>query len=193
MKGVQAGSGTTESVSALSMTPPPVPSGIPQWSPEILELHEFLKGIWPAEGLPSRRDFDPTDVPKLLPHIWLIELGTDIHEHRYRLAGSSVAASVGMDYSSKRLVDVHPNLLGKPDSYAFIEEVRGSGLPHWYNGEPRASHAEDVVRIQNLIAPLTGSGGAIDFLLGIAIVQLADDVDYDFSVPKRRSYLTPNA
>ena len=191
MRGAQAGPGTVETVSALGMTPPPVPSGIPQWSPEILELRAFLEGIWPAEGLPSRRDFDPTDVPRLLPHIWLIELGADVHGHRYRLAGSTVAASVGMDYTGKRLVDVHPDLTVRPDAYAFIDEVRETRLPHWFNGKPRATHSARIVRIQNLIAPLAGDEGTVDFLLGIAIMQLADDRDYDFSAPKRRPYLTP--
>jgi len=191
MTGAEPGQGATGIVSALSLTPPSVPIGVPEWSPEILELHGFLKRIHPAGRLPSRRDFDPTDVPKLLPHLWLIELGDGIHDHKYRLAGSNVAASVGMDYTGKRLVDVHPNLAERPAAYAFIGEVQESRLPHWYNGAPRASHAENVVRIQNLIAPLAEDGETVDSLVGIAIMQLADDEEYDFSVPKRRPYLTP--
>lgn len=180
-------------ISQISAKPPFVPTDIPQWSPAVLELHTFLQKISPDDGLPSRRDVDPTDVPNLLPHLMIIELGTGIEQHRYRLAGSNVAASAGLDYTGKRLIDVHPTLVERPESHAFIEEIRESRLPHWYNGPPRADHRNKVVRIQNLIAPMSENGKSIDSLLGVSIIQLAEDKDFDFASPKRRPYLTPSS
>src|SRR5690348_8213244 len=38
------------------------------------ELYEYWRSRHPAEGvLPGRQHFDPVDVPKLLPWIWLVD------------------------------------------------------------------------------------------------------------------------
>lgn len=48
-------------------------------------------------GLPTRRDFDPTELPALLPNLLLIEARDDAGRNRVRLAGTCVAAAMGAD------------------------------------------------------------------------------------------------
>lgn len=41
---------------------------------KIFSLYSHWSVLKPSAGLPSRKDRDPTDIPKLLPNVWLIDV-----------------------------------------------------------------------------------------------------------------------
>jgi len=78
-------------------------------SDRILEGDEILSAVFDywegkraARGIVSRSDLDPIDIPRLLPHIGLIDvLG---REHfRYRLIGSYMNDMFGQDFTGSEL------------------------------------------------------------------------------------------
>ena len=56
------------------------------------------------DRLPSRRDIDPSEIPDLLPHLLMIEVG-ESGSFRCRLSGSAVAAGYGRELAGKSFVE----------------------------------------------------------------------------------------
>lgn len=56
--------------------------------------------------LPRRRDIDPTDIPRLLPHLLISELVDGGTRLRYRLAGTAVVAAYGGELTGKHCDEV---------------------------------------------------------------------------------------
>jgi hypothetical protein len=58
--------------------------------PKIVQLYEYWRAATPADGgLPSRRDIDPTDIPTLLEHLWLLDVVGEPSRFRFRLRGGA--------------------------------------------------------------------------------------------------------
>lgn len=53
--------------------------------------------------MPQRRDLDPVDIPRLLPHIGLIEVHQDPMRFRYRLVGTNMVNYFGRDHTGRWL------------------------------------------------------------------------------------------
>jgi hypothetical protein len=45
--------------------------------------------------MPSRRDIDPTEIPRLLPNVMIVEMLDEGTRYRFRLAGSAITAAFG--------------------------------------------------------------------------------------------------
>jgi hypothetical protein len=49
-----------------------------------------------GRALPSRSDIDPIEIPRLLPHIMLVDvMGPGLY--RYRLVGTEIATAMGVN------------------------------------------------------------------------------------------------
>jgi len=56
--------------------------------------------------LPRRRDIDPTEIPRLLPHLLISELVDGGTRLRYRLVGTAVVAAYGGELTGKHCDEV---------------------------------------------------------------------------------------
>lgn len=69
-------------------------------------------GYWRSKcrngALPRRRDIDPTEIPRLLPHLLISELVDGGARLRYRLAGTAVVAAYGGELTGKYCDEVCP-------------------------------------------------------------------------------------
>jgi len=54
-------------------------------------------------SLPRRRDIDPSEIPRLLPHLQLIEVVEGGARFRYRLVGTALVTAFGKEYTGKCL------------------------------------------------------------------------------------------
>jgi len=67
--------------------------------PILSQAFDYWRGKCGARSMPQRRDIDPTEIPRLLPHIQITEnVGARI---RYRLAGSAIVEAYGGELKGK--------------------------------------------------------------------------------------------
>jgi hypothetical protein len=74
--------------------------------------------------MPARRDFDPAEVPTLLPHVQLIDLvGGRFH---YRLVGTELVQMFGRDYTGTFPEELFPGTRGRMicEVYTAVREAR---------------------------------------------------------------------
>src|SRR5258708_36533592 len=119
----------------MSTDVPPSPDNLSTPSigdPRLQEAYGYWLQMCAGRALPSRRDLDPVDIPKLLPHVLLVEVH-DGGRYRYRLIGTENVREHGMDATGRYLDDVLPG----PESKAHVLPLYGKSAQ-----EPRPASSE---------------------------------------------------
>lgn len=134
-------------------------AGLP---PKLAALHAWWTEKQRAGGgrLPSRADVNPADIPRLLPHIALLDILTDPLDYRYRVVGTRLVEMMGAERTGKRMrevltppaieatVELMTQLLRTREPLAF------SGTLFWLG--------KDYIEFDTLILPLSSDGERVD-------------------------------
>jgi hypothetical protein len=62
--------------------------------PDLTALHAYWTGKCGSRAMPRRVDIDPTEIPSLLPHIFIVEIHPPLR-FRFRLVGSAICERWG--------------------------------------------------------------------------------------------------
>jgi hypothetical protein len=113
--------------------------------------------------MPRRSDLDPLKVPRLLPHIGLIDVRDGVDQASFRLAGTRLHDIYGQEITGKRADEVFS---GDSAGYwrRIHERVVEKGLP--LHGVVRGPvKGRDHVVLFWLRLPLSEDGGRVDRIL----------------------------
>jgi hypothetical protein len=61
--------------------------------PRLAELYRYWRGLGLDGHLPRRGEIDATAIPRLLPHLYLLDAGPTPDDLRYRLAGDAICTA----------------------------------------------------------------------------------------------------
>ncbi|MGC2411407.1 MAG: PAS domain-containing protein [Stellaceae bacterium] len=131
------------------------------------QIHNYWKSRCRNREMPSRRDIDPIDVPRLLPFIFLVDVLNDPRDFRFRLTGTHFRDFVGTEITGLMISEVFPP--------AFAAEVHH----HWSNCVDRRAPAvgsgklwvaeRSHVEWEGIVLPLSPDGENVNMLIGGAI------------------------
>lgn len=144
-------------------------------SPIVRAAYEYWRSKCRDGHLPSRNDIDPTEVPRILPHVSLVERECGTGRMRYRLLGSALVDSLGLDATGQYLDEVFPEF-DTSASKAYREQVFDMGKPSHRIGRPSVRFAKDFVGVERLYLPLADDGRRVDMVMGVIV--------YDFDTIK---------
>jgi hypothetical protein len=158
---------------------PRVPALATIGDPELAALHAYWTGKCGTRAMPRRADIDPTEIPLLLPHVFIAEIHQSLR-FRFRLVGTAICKRWKEDYTGKWLEELH--LGGQRttvlEQYASVART----------GTPRFDIAEFVneqgryLHYRRLLLPLSEDGHTPNMLLG---GQTAVGIDgYEVSAPR---------
>jgi len=150
-----------------------------QCDPRLRAVADYWSRLPPtAPGVPSRRDFDPLDLPpRLLRHIWMVDVEVDPPRFRFRLCGSHLVEALGFDPTGRDYTDVFPDF-AKSDTFAALSRVRDLGEPSWRAGDPKlVSPAHEIRLLERVFLPLTRDGQRVDIVLAASIYKTLDGND----------------
>jgi hypothetical protein len=133
-------------------------------SPKLNEIYGYWLAKRRQRRMPSRRDIDPTDIPKLLPNIMLIDVARDPFRFRYRLIGTNVVDATGenrtgKDFNVVDFIAANPTVKQEYITVATTGEPLHSFEP-FYRFDTRREY--DVDR---LLLPLSSDGVTVDMIL----------------------------
>ena len=135
-------------------------------SPEVVELLDYWTGRCGETSIPSRADFDPMDLPHLLPRLILVDVMREPEDFRFRLVGSFF-----YDHSRKPLTGMRfSDLYGSPERstlWSNYRSVAQTGRP-FYGEVPYVGPSQRTKRVLHLLLPLSRNGKEVDMVLGIA-------------------------
>lgn len=142
--------------------------------PEQRQLFDYWLDKCSEAGPPGRRDISPVDIPRLLPHVSLIDVLSDAGGFRYRLAGSRLREIFDREVTGTLVPATAED--GKP-GYWFkaLERVVRSSRP--VNGALRGVRqaSEHLVQFW-LRLPLSCHGDGVDMILAHDVCVPVDAV-----------------
>ena len=139
--------------------------------PRLRRFYEYWVSIHPrGGGLPGRQHVDPTDVPDLLPWIWMVDVQRQPLRFKYRLLGTEYAKAMEADFTGRWIDEVHPKFLG---SLAYPQYVAAAerGEIGYIKGPPTFHTPKSYISRERLLLPLARDGCTVDMLLAITIYQ----------------------
>jgi hypothetical protein len=128
----------------------------------------YLLSIHPADRLPSRRDFEPLDIPSLLPGIVLVTVHRDDGPVRFRMkvVGQDVVdASPVRPIANRYLDDIVAELPGASVIIDSRRKVLETGHAYLRQGPPTMPFAFRMTVLEYLHCPLAADGQTIDHIL----------------------------
>jgi len=140
----------------------------------IRQLFDYWRSLVRTPGvLPGRAEFDPAQVPKLLPYLWMLDVHRAPLRFRYRLVGTAHTTATGRDYTGQWMDEAHPaRRLQESPLYPELHAVVEEGRAAFRSGPPTIHLDRDYIRLETLLLPLAADGKTVDVVLGITVYLL---------------------
>lgn len=75
--------------------------------PTVLQVLNYWYAKRETRRMPSPTDINPTDFPKTLPHLMMLQVDYDPFQISYRLIGEHIAESHGINFRGRSVLDVN--------------------------------------------------------------------------------------
>jgi len=127
------------------------------------DLVEYWKSIKKNQFFPYRRDFNPVDIPKCLPHIVLVDVIDGNPKYQIRLAGSAVNPVYRTPITGKYIEDF--TFEGdRQEILAQYDHAVKHQVPTYLMGKMTTIDGNQV-SYERVILPMTSDGKIVDKLL----------------------------
>lgn len=144
---------------------------LPPCDKRIGGLYDYWRSIRPTpETLPGRQHFHPTDIPRLLQWIWLVDVQRPSLRFRYRLVGTAHVDAAGSNPTGQWYDEAHPRFR-RSTAYPLFVAVAERTQVAFYRGPPVYVVEQPYTTIERLILPLAQDGTRVDMLLGITVLD----------------------
>jgi hypothetical protein len=138
------------------------------WHSTIRALYDYWISIHPSAGLPGRQHVDPSAIPRLLSHLFMVDVSRDPLRFKYRLIGTEFVTLIGRDLTGRYLDEVHPGFHGLIlRQYIDAAEL---GRPAYRKGPIKYARPDkQYLGMERLIVPLARNGVDVDMILGVVV------------------------
>jgi len=163
--------------------PPSLDGPLAIGDPRLQEAYRYWQRKRGDRALASRRDLDPAEIPRLLPHVMLVE----VHEggrYRYRLIGTENVREHGMDATGRYLDEVLPGPVYRAHVLQLYDECVRERRPVYSESlflSPDGNQPERHLKV--LFVPLSDDGEHVNMMF---VVQLFFYID---AAVRRRHFL----
>jgi len=135
------------------------------WSARLNELFDYWHAKRGRRAAATRGQIDPSDIPALLPIVFLVDVEHDPLRFRFRLVGTEFCEKFGRDFTGARLEDVNRQHAARDTVIGDYERCAGDVVPVVSrNAFPNDMGVE--WRYEHLLLPLLGDDGRVNMLLG---------------------------
>jgi hypothetical protein len=135
--------------------------------------YEYWCRIAEDRPMPRRRDLDPTDIPKLLPHVMLVDV--DGGRYRYRLIGTANAQEHGMNATGRYVDEVLKGPEYRAHALRLYDEAVKAARPVYSESVFLAPSGGAIERhTKALFMPLSEDGRAVSQVLVAQIFLYLD-------------------
>jgi hypothetical protein len=131
--------------------------------PILLGLFEYWDRKRGDRAMPARRDLDPTEIPRLLPHLRITEILDGCTRFRYRLVGTAVVEAYGVDFTGKYTDELY-NGERKLNIERHCRLLYEKKRPIFLRSRYVTAKGYDVMA-NRLLAPLSNNGVEVDMMI----------------------------
>jgi hypothetical protein len=131
---------------------------------ELNEIHDYWLAKRGQRRMPSRADIEPTEIPRLLRNVMLIDVLHDPVRFRYRLIGTNVVDATGENRTGKCFGRVE-FFAANPIVMKQYGAVVATGDPvHSLEPFYRLDNGREY-EVERLLLPLSSDGVTVDMIL----------------------------
>ncbi len=128
----------------------------------INEAVAYWRRIGGERTLPSRRDLDPVDIPRLLPFVMLVDVLSEPLDFKFRLIGTEISTIIARNSLGRRFSSI-PHMAAGNQVWTEYEAVVNSRRPltasiGYVGGDSR------VCAVRHALMPLSADGDAVDMV-----------------------------
>jgi hypothetical protein len=129
----------------------------------LFDLFQYWDRKRAERPMPARRDLDPTEIPRLLPHLRITEILEGCTRFRYRLVGTAVVETYGADFTGKYTDELYSG-----ERRVYIERnyriVHEKKRPMFLRSRYITLKGYDIIA-NRLLAPLSDNGVEVDMVI----------------------------
>jgi hypothetical protein len=132
-------------------------------APLLAELYGYWSAKRGARFAPSRGEIDPIEIPRLLPHLMLVDVVEGGARLRYRLAGTEIESRFGCSMVGRYIDEM---MRGRYNDY--IHELYRELLTTrraLYSESAYGPEGSAPLYTQRLMLPLSNDGNSVDMVL----------------------------
>lgn len=152
----------------------------------IRQLFEYWQSKCRDGRPPRRADIEPTEIPKLMPSVLIVDIERDPFRVRYRLVGTRIVDATGFEFTGRYLDEISlPDDEGPVlESYELCSESKVPVLSRmtWHLDE------DTVGEYDACFLPLSDDGETVNKVLSM---ECYDDVERAFTFARRRTPPAP--
>jgi len=134
--------------------------------PTLVAIYRYWDSKRRGRVMPQRPDIDPTEIARLLPHIFMVDVERDPLRFRYRLIGTAICEFLGRDFTG-RIVDAtnYP-----PEQAAELQKIYGAVVetarPVACKGTIFYVPGREWLLTEAILLPLSKDGINVNIILG---------------------------
>lgn len=149
-------------------------------------------GYWRRKAadrrMPSRHDIDPTDIPKLLPHVMLVDV-VDGGRYRYRLIGTENERAHGLNATGRFLDEVLKGDEYRAHVIALYDQAVGERRPVYSESLFLSPDVGSIERHTKVIfMPLSEDGEHVNLVFVMQVFLYIDQATRDRHFIDARPY-----
>ena len=139
------------------------PAWLARSSDAIKQMYRYWRSKCGEGRMPQRGAIDPVDIPRLLPHITIVEVVPDERRYVYRLVGTKEVEIRGRDPTGRSVIEgfFGPSL---DDALGCYDAVVRTRAPHYDDAPyitPDGRYSDD----ETLFLPLSEDGETVSRIL----------------------------
>lgn len=157
--------------------------------PASLFTDEILRALWTywsakrgEAEIPSRSDIDPVEIPRLLPHIQLVETIEPDGRFRYRLCGTAIVEAYGRDLTGRFVEEAIPQHRHAV-ALRHYRLVRDTAQPIFARTQYESQRGAQIIA-NRLILPLRNCGPRVSMLLIGQVCEFQSKVEIELGSAK---------
>lgn len=139
-------------------------------SPEMYQIVEYWRSLFRGDIMPDRRDIDPTEIPRLLPGIILIDIFHNPYRFKFRLIGEAMVAYHGRNLAGLWMDEVFPHF-NETATPGTIIDVAENHVINYRFGSPLMTYEKNFINMERVFLPCRNDGDKVELLLTFTICQ----------------------
>lgn len=137
--------------------------------PLLRDIYAYWRSKCAAGPMPARRQIDPAEMPRLLPHLMISEVAP-AGRFRYRLSGTAVAQALRQDVTGRCVEEVTTG--GYCDYLNELQRTVCREGRAIFAASPLPCGARTKYRFtRRLLLPLSDDGAAVNQILALVVFQ----------------------
>ena len=134
---------------------------------ELKDLLAYWEGKRGTRAMPARADIEPTEIPRLLAHLLMVDTAEALEDFRYRLYGTEVCKGFENDRTGLRFSEL-PRIENYDEVYRGYWLTYAEKAPDYFHGQI-VSDSREYISYSRLTLPLSSDGERVDKILGGAV------------------------